>query len=145
MPCAAILAPRRVSSQYFGKSRRIWHLLPVVDITQRVRLPQNIEKIPPAAFNMIVEAEDNRILRRQQPQQNTADHMTRPGRPIQHPMEILKLPLLAQAHHPQCRGDSPLPRCQDGANQHDLGPLPNTLAEYRLKVTQYFFFGPNAS
>ena len=35
-----------VSSQHFGENRQSWHLLPVVDITQRVRLPQNIEKIP---------------------------------------------------------------------------------------------------
>ena len=40
-----LMAPQ-VSSQYCGETRRIWHLLPVVDITQRVRLPQNIEKIP---------------------------------------------------------------------------------------------------
>jgi predicted ATPase with chaperone activity len=55
-------------------------------------------------------------------------------KPIQHPMEVLKMPLLAQTHHAQSRSVGSLTWCQDGTYQQYLGPLPNTFAKQRRSI-----------
>src|SRR5215472_16991589 len=55
----------------------------------------------------------------------------RPPRPIQHPMIILKMPLLAQSHHPQHRSHCALAGRQQRPDHQYLHMLPYTLGKDR--------------
>jgi hypothetical protein len=91
-----------------------------------------------APLDGLIQAHDNRVVRRQEgphqhPEPDPAQGPAGPSGAVEHAVIILKLPLAAQAQHPQDRGDGPLARRQNGAEEQDLGPLPHPVAEDRRK------------
>ncbi len=93
---------------------------------------------------MIIQADDHGRIHRnkrphQQPQQDVAQRMTRPGCAIEHAVIILELALVLQSHYAQGGGHGAFAGCQDCADDQNAGPCPDPFAEDHFKVAQYLY------
>lgn len=89
-------------------------------------------------LNRVIEAE-NQVARRsesrhQQAQQQATRCQRRPLRPIQHPMIILKVRVIAFARDAQASRDGTLANGKTCADQQRLCVFPNGLGKQRLKL-----------
>ncbi len=96
---------------------------------------------PPAPFNRVIHPHHHDGVGRheggdQEAEQDPTEGVTRPARPVEHPMIILELRFVAEAHDAQDGGDGPRAGGQHGADDEDLGPVPDASAETTFEVAE---------
>src|SRR6516162_5906516 len=97
-----------------------------------------LDLLSPPPFQRVVEPNHHHAGGREvvyhQLQQYMSHGETRPPRPIQHPMIILKVPLLTQSHHAQHRSHRALAGRQQRPHHQDLHVLPHPLGKPRSEL-----------
>src|SRR5262249_8893767 len=96
------------------------------------------------ALDMVVQPQNDGCISgheraKEQAQQDAAKLAARPFIAGEYAMEVLELGLLRKAHYPQGSGHSAYSWRQDGADEQDFGPFPDTLAERPFKGPQHLY------